>query len=159
MRLTSKQTFGVKKDKALNKEATTNQFKIACHRYQHEKELEAQAEERGDEYIIKTATSIVDEINVKEGVTLSARTVRKNVQKGKVGQTPRKGRRGSIPMRFYKALLGAVESYIKLAQQEGKKKITRKRLSTLLEQSEECSRKFAYERAREPKTWQVSFRL
>jgi hypothetical protein len=46
------------------------------------------------------------------------------VKKGNIGATPEKrGEKGSIPVKAYKALCGAFESFVKLAAQEGKQSL------------------------------------
>jgi hypothetical protein len=88
--------------------------------YQQEVDLQKEAEAQDKVYRKKAETQIVDEINKKASTTISAHTVRDFVAKGKAGATPRKGRTGFIKLYCYKALLGTIESFVKLGQQEGK---------------------------------------
>jgi hypothetical protein len=63
----------------------------------------------------KSAEKTVEEINEKENVNLVAKPVRKYAKYGLVGATPEKrGEKGTIPLRAFKALCGAFKSFVKL---------------------------------------------
>jgi hypothetical protein len=65
-------------------------------------------------------------LNEKENVKICAKTVRNYVNNGRAGETPEKrGEKGKIVPQAYKALCAALESFVKLAAQEGKKSINR----------------------------------
>jgi hypothetical protein len=64
----------------------------------------------------KSAETIVNQINATSGFDLKPRRVRNAVKKGNIEATPEKrGEKGSIPVKAYKALCGAFESFVKLA--------------------------------------------
>jgi hypothetical protein len=118
MRLNSMQAHASRKESAETKAHYTQSFKKAT--------LLCAEEEKKPKKQRKSAETIVLEINEKENVILCSRTVRNYVKKGKVGETPEKrGEKGSIIPQAYKALCGALESYVKLAAQEGKQQMNR----------------------------------
>jgi hypothetical protein len=146
MRLTSNQAAAVRKQAAMKKELSNHHFVEACKMYQRELDLEAQATQKGQKYAKKSARQICDVINKATDLNISERTVRDFVMKDRVGEIIKKGRTGEIPLRSYKALLGAFESFLKLAHQQGHKKLTKK---VLQRQLNVCINKHPSEGARE----------
>ena len=82
---------------------------------------------------MKSANAIADNIKAEKGVEVSSKTLRNYVNAGKAGVTPlKRGTKGSIPPRAYKALCGAFESYVKLSAVDGDVDITRPTLTKLV---------------------------
>jgi hypothetical protein len=122
MRLTSKQAHVTRKETAIKKAETSDKYSIAMKeatiRYQNEQDAAKQALEEGDTLYKKmTGQQIAELVNAKYATNIQDRTIRKQVANGKAGLSPeRRGPKGSIGSRYYKALCGAFESYIKLKQ-------------------------------------------
>jgi hypothetical protein len=122
MRLTSKQAHEVRKETAIEMADTTDNYKTAMKEatimYQNEQDAAKEALAQGDEIYKKlTGRRIAELVNAKYHTNIQDRTIRKQVSEGKAGLSPeRRGPKGTIASRYYKALCGAFESYVKLKQ-------------------------------------------
>jgi hypothetical protein len=121
MRLTSKQAHAVRKDTAIEKAETTDTYKTAMKEatimYQNDQDTAKEALAQDEIYKKMTGRSIAELVNAKYGTNIQDRTIRKQVSEGKAGLSPdRRGPKGTIGSRYYKALCGAFESYVKLKQ-------------------------------------------
>jgi hypothetical protein len=123
MRLTSKQAHAVRKETAVKKAETFDKYKTAMKEatlmYQNVKDAAKEAVSQGDDGIYKqmTGRDIAKLVNAKYDTNIQDRTIRKQVSDGKAGLSPeRRGPKGTIGSRYYKALCGAFESYVKLKQ-------------------------------------------
>jgi hypothetical protein len=122
MRLTSKQAHAVRKETAIEKAETTDKYKTAMKEatimYQNEQDAAKEALAQGDGIYKKmTGRYIAELVNAKYETNIQDRTIRKQVSEGKAGLSPERcGPKGTIASRYYKALCGAFESYIKLKQ-------------------------------------------
>ena len=113
-------------DKGIHNEA----FIDATIKYRMELDDRKEAEERKAVRINKSAKSICDEINRTYDTKINDSTVRKYVQKGKVGVVMgSQGRKGTINQHYFSALCGAVETYVSLIQLDGKIELSFPRLS------------------------------
>jgi hypothetical protein len=122
MRLTSKQAHAVRKETAIEKAETTDTYKAAMKEatimYQNDQDAAKEALAQGDGIYKKmTGRYIAELVNAKYDTNIQDRTIRKQVSEGKAGLSPeRRGPKGTIGSRYYKALCGAFESYVKLKQ-------------------------------------------
>jgi oligoendopeptidase F len=120
MRLNSKQAHVARKESAKTKSDYSQHFKKATQLCAEEAKKPKKKR--------KSAEKIVTEINEKENVKICAKTVRNYVNNGRAGETPEKrGEKGKIVPQAYKALCAALESFVKLAAQEGKNQSTARR--------------------------------
>jgi hypothetical protein len=145
MRLTSNQAAAVHKEAALEKELSDHHFVEACKMYKGEVDLEAQAIQNGQKCEKKSAHQICDDINKKTSSNISEQTIQDFVMKDRVGETIKIGRTGDISLCYYKSLLGTLESFVKLAHQQGHKTLTKK---VLQQQLNVCINKHSSEGAR-----------
>eukprot|EP00978_Attheya_sp_CCMP212_P037343 scaffold175154_cov35-Attheya_sp.AAC.1 len=121
MRLTSKQAHAVRKETGIEKAETTDKYKTAMKEatIMYKNELDAAKEAVAQDGIYKkmTGRAIAELVNAKYDTNIQDRTIRKQVSEGNAGLSPeRRGPKGTIGSRYYKALCGAFESYVKLKQ-------------------------------------------
>ena len=133
VRMTSRQAQAIRKKKIAQRQAYCNAVKLGSAQLQQELENKRNAKKRGVPYKMKSANAIADNIKAEKGVEVSSKTLRNYVNAGKAGVTPlKRGTKGSIPPRAYKALCGAFESYVKLSAVDGDVDITRPTLTKLV---------------------------
>ena len=129
MRLSYRQKQGLLKSQQQEKKRKDDLFKGACLAWKKELETKASADEKGEAYRKVSPEIIVKEILEKEGVKLCARSIRNYGKSNKLGAEPeRRGEKGRIPFRYYKALCAAVMTYNSLASQLGTIVVDRPRL-------------------------------
>jgi hypothetical protein len=140
MRLTSKQAHAVRKETTIEEAETTEKYKIAMKEatllYQNELESAKKAVSQGDAggiYKKMSGRDIAELVNTKYDTNIQDRTIRKQVSEGKSGLSPeRRGPKGTIGSRYYIALCGAFESYVKLKQVSRDSNLNRSRLQTVV---------------------------
>jgi hypothetical protein len=126
MRMTSRQASTQRKATAEERRMKDNATKKATLAWENELQ-KPEGTKR------KSAKTIVRAINEEDSVDLVPRTIRNLVKNGLAGCTPvKRGEKGYIPLRAYKALCGMFESFVKLAAHEGKKNIKRPALAKRL---------------------------
>jgi hypothetical protein len=123
-RLTSAQAHALRQETAMKVEHYNNTFKLACLEYKAEVAKAANAKAQGNKYQKKSPEDIAkaySDANPTLKKALVGRTIRNYVDDGKAGSSPlKRGERGDIAIEYFKALCGALESYIKLAEQDSR---------------------------------------
>ena len=122
-RSTAKQTNNKRKAKAARKKLRDHLFKQACQEWQEELAKKKEAETDGYKYKTKSPETICASINNTveardNDIKLVSKSVRAAVREGR-HMLHKPGEKGSIPLKCYEALCGAVSSYMILAQQAG----------------------------------------
>ena len=134
-RLTARQASAVRDVKAKEKQLKSRLFKEACLLLQTEltaKEASIIAlkdDPTAFAYKPKSAETICRNVFKTHGIKICARTVRNQVAAGHAGNSPnRRGPKGKIPLKAFKALCGAVETYATITQARGDMTVDRPRL-------------------------------
>ena len=148
-RMTSRQAQLARQSHARKTKEYQNALKAGSLEYDQELQKTQEAKKEGKVYKIKSAATISRELKQSTGISVHERTIRNHVKQGKAGETPTKrGTKGTIPEKAYKALCGAFESYVKLSAANREPELSR---DPLMNRVNSCVNKMPGEHRKRPK--------